>query len=341
MSSTSLLDSVKNFVGIDVSKDWIDCYLRPKQEAIHCGNNPDGFTELEQWLSAHGADMDTTIICMENTGIYGDKLLKHLTENGWICAVEKTTVLEKVTPDHHRKDDQFDAAGLAEYADRYLDKITITHPKSDDVERLRQLYSERNRLVIQKGAVQNKCSQLDHHTVTSERVAESLKQQLNFYQHQIDQIEQRMHELVRDHQGLHHYWQLLMEIPGIGKVTAWLWLVQFYGQPTLDCKKIASRFGFAPHSKRSGSSMHGKTRSSGHGAAQMRKCMSLAARAASTYYEKFRLYKQRKMDEGKIWPVVRNNLINKLIKIICAIWNSGQPYRSDHTSRYDRQKVVN
>lgn len=341
MSSTSLLDSIQNFVGIDVSKDWIDCSLRPKQEAIHCGNNPDGFTELEQWLVAHGADKETTIICMENTGIYDDKLLKHLTENGWMCAVEKTTVLEKVTPDHHRKDDLFDAAGLAEYADRYLDKLTITLPKSDQVECLRQLYSERRRLVVQKGAVQNKCSQSDHHTVTSDLVEESWEQQLNFYEHQIDQIEQRMHELVRDHQGLYHYWQLLMDIPGIGKVTAWLWLVQFYGQSTLDCKKIASRFGFAPHSKRSGTSIQGKTRSSGHGAAQMRKCMSLAARAASSYYEKFRHYKQRKMEEGKIWPVVRNNLINKLIKIICAIWNSGQPYRSDHTSRFDRQKVAN
>lgn len=341
MISTSPLDSVKNFVGIDVSKDWIDCHLRPKQEAKHCENNSDGFTELEQWLGAHGADTQTTIICMENTGIYDDRLLKHLTEHGWVCAVEKTTVLEKITPDHHRKDDPFDAAGLAEYADRYLDKLTITLPKSDEVECLRQLYSERSRLVVQKAAVLNKCSQLDHHTVTSKIVKESWERQLEFYEHQINQIEQRMHELVRNHQGLYHYWQLLMDIPGIGKVTAWLWLVQFYGQSTLDCKKIASRFGFAPHSKRSGTSMHGKTRSSGHGAAQMRKCMSLAARAASSYYEKFRLYKQRKMEEGKIWPVIRNNLINKLIKIICAIWNSGQPYTSDHISRFDRQKVAN
>ena len=114
MSSTSLLDSIQTFVGIDVSKDWIDCYLRPKREAMYCENNPDGFTELEQWLAAHGAEVETTIICMENTGIYDDKLLKHLMENGWICTVEKTTVLEKVTPDHHRKDDLFDVAGLAE-----------------------------------------------------------------------------------------------------------------------------------------------------------------------------------------------------------------------------------
>jgi transposase len=341
MNSTSILDSVQHFVGIDVSKGWLDCYLRPNREWMRCANTCDGFTELEQWLDTHQADTRTTIICMENTGVYHKRLLKHVTKNGWICAVEKTTVLEKVTPDHHRKDDRFDADGLAEYADRYLDKLTITQPKSDDVERLRQLYSERRRLVVQKGAVQNKCSQSAHLTVSSELVEEIWQRQLEFYQQQIDQIEQQMHQLVGDHQGLRHYWHLLVEIPGIGKVTAWLWLIQFYGQSTLNNKKIASRFGFAPHSKRSGSSIQGKTRSSGHGAAQMRQCMSLAARTASTYYEKFRQYKQRKMEEGKIWPVVRNNLINKLIKIICAIWNSGQPYRSTHISRFDRQKIVN
>lgn len=341
MNSTSSLDSIQHFIGIDVSKGWLDCYLRPNNEWMRCENTCEGFTELEQWLHVHRADVQTSIICMENTGVYDDQLLKHLTEHGWMCAVEKTTVLEKVTPDHHRKDDRFDAAGLAEYADRYQDKLTIMSPKSDDVECLRQLYSERRRLVVQKGAVQNKYRQSAHHTVTSKLVEESWEQQMDFYQQQIDQIEERMHELIRAHQGLNHYWQLLRDIPGVGKVTAWLWLIQFYGQSKLNSKKIASRFGFAPHCKRSGSSIKGKTRSSGHGAAQMRQCMSLAARAASSYYDEFRTYKARKMEEGKVWPIVRNNLINKLIKIICSIWNSGQPYRSNHMSRFDRQKIVN
>ncbi|MCW9707272.1 hypothetical protein [Fodinibius salsisoli] len=30
--------------------------------------------------------------------------------------------------------------------------------------------------------------------------------------------------------------------------------------------------------------------------------------------------------------------INKMIKIICAIWNSGELYDPNHTSRFDREK---
>lgn len=329
-----------SFVGIDVSKSWLDCYLRPNKAYIRCGNDLDGFAQLDQWLRDHISKVTTAVICMENTGVYDDQLLLFLTEKNWRCAVEKTTILEKVGPEHHRKDDQFDAARIAEYADRYLDQLTLWQPKEEALEQLRQLYSERCRLVVQQGAVKNKRAQITHHTVTSGIVEQCWNEQLAFYHQQIGRLEKQMHKLVEAHEGLRRYQKLLLSIPGIGHVTAWLWLVQFYGESTLSSKKIASRFGFAPHSKRSGSSIRGKTRSSGHGTAQMRKCMSLAALAASSYYEKFRHYKQRKVEEGKIWPIIRNNLINKLITIICAIWNTGQPYSPDHISRFDRQKTT-
>lgn len=341
MISTSLLKSIVYFVGIDVSKDWLDCYLLPCRQYLQCANNEDGFEKLDQWLHTHGATPATTVICMENSGIYDNRLLQALYRCQWICAVEKTTVLDKVTYDHHRKDDRYDANRLAEYAYRFTDELHLWKPKQEPIERLRQLYSERRRLVVQKAAVQSKCTQSDQLTVISETVQACWKAQLALYQQHIDQLEQQMHQIVAENAELTRYWHLLISIPGIGNVTAWLWLIMFYGEPQLNCKKIASRFGFAPHSKRSGSSVRGKTRSSGHGTAQMRQCMGLAARAASTHYQRFRTYKERKLDEGKLWPVVRNNLVNKLIKIICAIWNSGQPYRSDHRSRFDRQKVVN
>jgi transposase len=341
MISTSEGNSISHFVGIDVSKEWLDCYLLPGKQYLQCENNTDGFEQLDQWLRAHGASTSETVICMENNGMYDDRLLQALDHHQWQCAVEKTTVLEKVTPDHHRKDDRYDAMLLAEYASRFTDKLHIWKPKGEQIERLRQLYSERRRLVVQKAAVQSKFSQSDQLTVVSETVQACWDEQLGVYQQLIDTLEQHMHQIVSGHAGLHRYWELLISIPGVGNVTAWLWLIKFYGQQKLNSKKIASRFGFAPHSKRSGSSVRGKTRSSGHGTAQMRQCMGLAARAASTHYKQFRSYKERKLEEGKLWPVIRNNLVNKLIKIICAIWNSGLEYQPGYVSRFDRQKAGN
>lgn len=338
MSSTNLAEHLEYYLGIDVSKDILDCWLRPQGQWMQCSNGPAGFAELTEWLRACGAAPQNTIICLENTGIYDDRLLAGLTEAGWRCSVEKTTVLDKVTFEHHRKEDAYDAAHLAEYADRFADKLSVWQPPTEPLELLRQLYGERRRLVDQKAAVQSKQTQSDQLTVTSPLIEQSWQQQRALYDRQIAAIEARMHALVDEHPGLSHSYRLLTGIPGVGPVTGWLWLILFYGESSLNHKKIASRFGFAPHSYQSGSSVHGKTRSSGHGAAQMRQCMALAARSASAHYQKFRTYKQRKLDEGKPWPVVRNNLINKLIKIISAIWNSGRPYDPNHTSRFDRQK---
>ena len=338
MSSTNLAEYLEYYVGIDVSKDILDCWLRPQGQWTRCPNDPAGFAELNEWLRASGAVPQNTIICLENTGIYDDRLLAALTEAGWRCSLEKTTVLDKVTFEHHRKEDPYDAAHLAEYADRFADKLSLWGPPEPHLEQLRQLFGERRRLVDQKAAVQSKQTQSEQLTVVSPLLEESWQQQQSLYARQITAIEARMQALVDEHPDLNRNYRLLTGIPGVGQVTAWLWLILFYGETSLNPKKIASRFGFAPHSYQSGSSVRGKTRSSGHGAAQMRQCMALAARSASAHYQKFRTYKQRKLEEGKPWPVVRNNLINKLIKIMSAIWNSGQSYDPNHTSRFDRQK---
>lgn len=340
MSSTRPLSTVEHFVGIDISKQWVDCWLRPAGEWRRCESSPEGFRRIDQWLRAHGASPATTIICMEHAGIYDDRLLKALTEFGWRCALEKTTALQKVTPEHHRKDDAYDAAGLAEYADRYLDKLHLWEQPDQQIDLLRQLYAERRRLVTQRAAIRSKQTQATQHVVTSELLQQSWTAQLRFLNEQIDQIESRMSQIIDTHPGLAAYRELLVGIPGVGKVTAWLWLILFFGQEHLNPKKIASRFGFAPHSRRSGSSVRGKTRSSGHGLGEMRSTMTLVARSASTHEQRFKEYKQRKLEEGKPWPVVCNNLINKMITIICAIWNSGQAYDANHTSRFDRQKTA-
>jgi len=338
MATATPPNNYHQFLGIDVSKDTIDCLLRPSRSYSQWTNRPEGFRRLHRWLNRRHCDPAHTIICIEDTGIYSDRLLAALTEYGWKCAVVKTTATKKVAPEHHRKDDRFDAGLLAEYAQRYCDRITLRQPPKQVIRQLQQLYAERQRLIKARGATQNRSQQASHAVIASELLAQQWRQQLQLYNNQIASLESRMGRLVSNHPGLNRYYQLLRTIPGVGQVTAWLWLILFYGEHHLNHKQIASRFGFAPHRFCYGSSVRGKTRSAGHGNSQMRSCMTMVARSVSHHYERFARYKQRKLDEGKPWPIVRNNLINKLIKIICAIWNSGQPYRQDYESRFDQQK---
>jgi|SRR5699024_8616771 len=112
-----------HFLGIDVSKDTIDCWLRPQGEYSQWTNRNEGFERLHRWLNTCDCPQQHTIICIEDTGIYSDRLLASLSRRGWKCALLKTTAAKKVAPEHHRKDDRFDARLLAEYGDRYADQI--------------------------------------------------------------------------------------------------------------------------------------------------------------------------------------------------------------------------
>lgn len=328
----------KHFLGIDISKQYIDCWLRPLGHHLHCPNNEGGFNQLHVWLLQQGCEPGNTVICMENTGIYGARLLVALTQQGWKCAVEKTTVLDKVSPEHHRKEDVFDAKLLAEYAERFVDRLHLQTPPEEAISLLRQLYGERRRLIRQQTATLTKRKQSAQQPHDCQLLQQGWQQQLALLKQQIHALENKIKDIITSHEGLKAYYSLLMKVPGVGKVTATLWLILFYGQEKLNPKKIASRFGFAPHSRRSGSSVRGKTRSSGHGHSEMRGNMALPVRSASAHKKRFKDYKQRKSEEGKPWGIIRNNMINKLITIICAIWNSRQPYDPSHQSRFNDQK---
>ena len=332
------IDNITWFVGIDISKACLDVHLRPAGHSFRCDNNAEGFGALDAWLRTHGATPKTTIVCMEQTGVYGKQLVAALTEAGWQCAVEHTTITRKVGADHHRKDDAYDAALVSEYAERFLDILQLSQPTEASVDELRRLYTERVRLVTYRAATKSKQTQAKHEVVESPLCIELWQHQIDFYDDHIAQIQAQIETLISNHEGLQAYYDLVVSIPGMGPVTAWLWLILFYGEDQLNHKKVASRFGFAPHSHMSGSSVRGKTRSSGHGLSEMRAKMTMVVRSSSTHVQKFQEYKQRKEEEGKMWPVIRNNLINKYIKITCAIWNNKTPYDPNHTSRFHRQK---
>lgn len=332
------ISQVKYFLGIDISNLRLDCWLRPNGQHLRCKNSSEGFTRIHHWLKDEGCKPANTIICLEQTGVYGKQLLRALHNHHWNCALEKTTILNKVRPEHHRKDDKFDARLLAEYADRFIDQLHLTAPTEPLIDRLQQLCSERRRLVRQRTAVKNKQNQAEKQPQCPSLLHESWEQQMALFNQQINDIENRMQQIVESKEKMNDYYDLLKSIPGVGSVTAWIWLTKFYGQHHLNPKKVASRFGLAPHRHQSGSSVKGETRSSGHGASQIRSALAMAAQSISSHDEKFKEYKERKRAEGKPWPVIRNNMINKLITIICAIWNTQQPYNPNHTSRFDRQK---
>ncbi len=344
------MDDYTHFVGIDVSKATLDVMLwhhhqgARRKTTLHLSNDTPGHHRLSQWLLEQGAPVETTVLCLEATGRYDDVLLENLTLWGWICALEKTTVLQKVKPDHHRKDDCYDADLLAEYAYRYQDKLSLYQASDPVIEQIRLLYGERRRLVRQRAAVKQLQGEQGYNRSRRPNQAEVFAQRLwqeqcTFYDRQIEALEAKMQTLVDSDSDIGHRYEQVKSIAGIGAMTALKWLCLFYGQQQLHARRIASRFGFAPHGDRSGTSRNRKSRSTGHGHSEMRKLFTMCARSAGQHHETYRQYKKRKLEEGKASQLVTNNMINKLIRVVCAVWNADTVFDPDHVSRFAQNAI--
>lgn len=326
----------RHFLGIDVSKRTLDaCLFREagrEKRHLEVANDQGGFAQLIEWLARYQAPPEQTVVCLENTGLYDDQLLEAMTLAGYACAVEKTTVLQKVRPEHHRKGDAFDAALLAEYAWRFQDKLRLWRAPEPVIEEIRLLYRERRRLLTQRGAVPQLQREAPHRTAETAFADGLWREQVAFFDEHIKRLESKLDALVHSDEDLLRRYEIVRSLPGFGPVASLLFVMLFYGEERLEAREIASRFGFAPHPERSGTSRQTAARSSGHGKSEVRKVLTLCARSAGRHDAKMRAYKEKKLGEGKASQLVTNNMINKLIRVVSTMWNQGRLYDPEHVS---------
>jgi len=293
-------------VGIDVSKNLLDIYLLDRKTGMghecQVSNNPKGFARLARWLAEHEAEKSQTKLISEHTGRYGEHLLRWTTDNDWTHAVENTTALDKVGHDHHRKGDRYDACELADYGRRFSDQLRLGEAPKPAVGQIKRLQAERRKMVDRRAALKAKLGEAGTHDADMQPITEMWEQQIALLDEHIDELEQRIRG-------------------------------QSSSDPALDPRKISSRFGFAPHSYGSGTSVSSPDRSTGHGKAEMRRLMHQAARSVATHHPHYRAYYNRKLAEKDSELLVINNIINKLIRLYCAMWNNRAEYDPNYIQK--------
>jgi len=73
------MEKYKIFVGVDISKSWIDVAILSDNLTAHrnYGNNKKEFKLMLSWLKTF-ARPEEMILCMENTGVYTIPLWEYL-----------------------------------------------------------------------------------------------------------------------------------------------------------------------------------------------------------------------------------------------------------------------
>lgn len=319
----------ESFVGVDIaSATFMACIgtapWKITVKPVQFTNDEEGFVSFLNWLQEHTRKAESSVVCMEATGVYGEGLAYFLHASGYAVAVEPPLNIQRKFPVNASKTDALDCQYIAEYACRYQDKLSFWKPRAEILEQVKVLLTTRQHFSVQLTGHKNAFHALERKKVSSDLAQRSHQTMIEQIAKAIREIDKEIRRLIDSDPTFKQTLLLLLSVPGIGLQLAAHLLILM--QETLDPRVLAAFIGISPIQHESGSSIYSAPTSRHFGPPTLRKLLYLAACSVRTHKKQFQQYFFRKVAEGKHKKLVLNNIENKLLKIACAVVRSQQPY---------------
>lgn len=326
---------LQSFVGVDIaSASFMACVgtapWKLTVKPVKFDNQEDGFISFLDWLQKHNLSPEGTVVCMEATGVYSEGLAYFLYASGYTVAVEPPLNIQRKFPANVSKTDELDCQYIAEYACRYVDKLSFWQPRAKILEQVKVLLTTRQHFSVQLTGHKNALHAINRKKVSSDLAKQAHQTMIEQIARQIKAIDKEIRRLIDSNPTFKQTLLLLLSVPGIGLQLAAHLLIHM--QTTLDPKVLAAFIGICPIQHESGSSVFSTPTSRHYGPTVLRKLLYLAACSVRTHKKQFQQYFFRKVAEGKHKKLVLNNIQNKILKIACAVVRSQQPYIPNYVS---------
>jgi len=308
-----------NYVGIDIAKSSMEVVVHEGKEHWTYANDEHGLEKLLAKMKR----LAPVLIVMEATGGYEVIVASELQSQGFSVAV--------VNPRHIRefarsvgilaKTDILDARVIARYA------ATVQPPcrllPGEDTQKLGVILMRRRQVVVMLTAEKNRLRQADP------AVKERIKEHINFLEHELDDINRELKQLVADNPEWKEKNDIIQSIPGVGPNLAITLLADFPELGKLNRKQIAALGGLAPFNRDSGS-LRGKRMIWG-GRDSIRSAAYMSTFVAIRYNPVLKTFFTRLRAAGKPYKVSMVACMRKLLCILNAMlknrtmWNQPVP----------------
>lgn len=322
---------VKKIIGIDVSKNTLDlCYLSSNgSQFIQISNDAKGFREMNKWLiKTQNIRYEEAVFCMEHTGIYNVPILQFLKPKQTGIWLESAIHIKRTLGLVRGKTDKIDAERIALYAQKHIEQMQQWQPKRQVVETIKALLTLRDNLVSQTKQINAPINEFISHgdKEISKIMLKHSKNTCKGLLLDIKKIEHTIHQLIEDDEALKRIYEIITSIPGIGKVTAWLFIVctnefKLFSNP----RSLACHCGVAPFETSSGL-MKGRGRVSHLANKRLKTALHMASMTAVKFDPELKIYYDRKVVEGKSKMSVLNAIRNKLIHRMYACQKNNKLY---------------
>jgi transposase len=306
-----------SYVGIDVSKNWLDVHVAPVGEDWRVSRDPAGLDELVARLSG----LTPHCIGVEATGGYETVVAVTLAAAGLPVIVLNPAQVRHFANalGKRAKTDPIDAAVIAHFI-----KATspVIRPLPDTETRvLADLVARRRQIIAMIVA-----ERLRLKRATAKRLIKSITRLLAVLQKELSDLDSGIDEAIKASPMWKAKEDLLASIPGIGPATARTLIAELPELGKLDRRQIAALVGLAPWTRQSGK-WRGKSVIGG-GRASVRSALYMAALVASRFNPTLKAVYQRLLTAGKAKKVALIAVARKLLITCNAIIRSQKTWQN-------------
>jgi len=305
----------REFVGIDVSGEYLDLHVYPAGYTCRVTNDQCGMKELLKKLSGY----DVTLIVVEATGGLQRECAAFLASAGYEVSVANPRQVR----DFARalgllaKTDRIDAYVIARFGEAIKPESRITVETQRDS--LSDLLVRRRQLIRMINMEQNRLKRLK-----VEKMAQRVKAHTVWLRNECRAVDEALDTAIEQHPAWQRISRLLQSVPGVGPVVTRTLIAGLPELGKLSRRRIASLVGVAPINRDSGM-MKGK-RTTWGGRADIRSVLYMAALVASKCNPVIRDYYESLLARGKLPKVALTACMRKLLIMLNAMVRDNQPW---------------
>lgn len=291
-----------SYFGIDVAKSHVD--LASSEGFLkRYSNDESGIKQLVTWMKKQSVQLVT----IESTGIYSRLVADRLAMGDVPVLVAQPGRVRHYAKAQGQlaKTDAIDAVIIAEYGASQK-KVHLHQPPTKIVEKLRKYVDRRDQMVDDR-----KRERARMEAAFDQWEEQSIDKHIAFLDAQIASIEKLIKEVVESDDGLSRLYKLIIDVVGVGNVSAIVLLSHLMELGHVNRQEIAALAGLAPYNKDSGN-VEGK-RSIYGGRERVRRALFMAAQQAARFNEHLKDIYQRLRKQGKAHKVAVIACARKLL----------------------------
>jgi len=303
------------FVGIDVSKAWLDVAVSSQGRCCRFANDQVGWDELVAWLGEPAG----CLVVMEATGGYQIAVAAALATAGFDVVVANPRQVREHARSRGQlaKTDTLDAMMIADFAQR---NQPVVRPLPDEQTRLLQaLMARRRQLVEMLTMEKNRLQQ------APTALVRQLTDHITWLQKQLADLDNDLGDQIRGSDLWREKDELLRSVPGVGDVTARTLLAELPELGAVTGKQIAALAGLAPLNRDSGKRQGHRTIWGGR--ATVRSALYMAIVSAIRCNPVIRLHYRQLRERGKTTKVAMVACMRKLLVILNTMLKEHQAWQ--------------